>query len=166
VDVRSPSEFAAGHLPGAVNIPMEQIEARLNDLRPDLPLVLICKSGKRARLVAGYLQPCRQDVAVLDGGTDAWGKAGLPLVVNVKTRWALERQVRLAAGLLVLTGAVLAVTANLHWLYLSGFIGLGLTFAGITDFCPMGVLLCKMPWNSARHCVIPDTSAKGENPPS
>ena len=147
VDVRSASEYASGHLPGAVNIPLEQIEARLDDLSRDVPLVLICQSGKRARMVARLLEPFRKDVMILNGGTSAWVHAGLPLVVNAKTRWSLERQVRLAAGLLILFGAVLAMSVNPLWLYLSGFIGVGLTFAGLTDFCPMAVLLEKMPWN-------------------
>lgn len=147
VDVRSASEYASGHLPGAVNIPLEQIEARLDDLSRDVPLVLICQSGKRARMVARLLEPFGKDVMILNGGTSAWINAGLPLVVNAKTRWSLERQVRLAAGLLILLGAMLAMSVNPHWLYLSGFVGVGLTFAGLTDFCPMAVLLEKMPWN-------------------
>jgi hypothetical protein len=59
--------------------------------------------------------------------------------------------VRLGAGLLALTGALLAVTLNVRWIYLAGFIALGLTFAGLTDFCPMGMLLSKMPWNGPRR---------------
>ncbi|HME12879.1 MAG TPA: rhodanese-like domain-containing protein [Candidatus Acidoferrum sp.] len=153
MDVRSPAEYAAGHLPGAVNIPMEQIEARLDDLRAGLPIILVCQAGTRARTVARLLEPARPDVAVLSGGTNAWVKAGLPLVVNAKTRWSLERQVRLAAGLLAFTGAALAATVDVRWLYLSGFIGLGLTFAGLTDVCPMGMLLGKMPWNSTPRSV-------------
>ena len=154
VDVRSSSEFASGHIPGAVNIPMDQIEARLEDLRPGAPLVLVCQSGKRARITAGLLEPCQRPTVVLEGGTSAWIQAGLPIVSNVKTRWSLERQVRLGAGLLVLTGSVLALTVNPYWLFLSAFIGLGLTFAGLTDICPMAVILEKMPWNGTSHCHV------------
>ena len=91
VDVRSASEFGTGHIPGAINIPLEQIEARMEDLGQNLPVVLICKRGTRARMTAGLLEPCRQDVTVLEGGTDAWVKAGLPIVASVRTRWSLER---------------------------------------------------------------------------
>lgn len=160
VDVRSASEFSAGHIPGAVNIPMDQIEGRLEDLRPGAPLVLICQSGKRARMTAGLLEPCQREMAVLEGGTEAWMRAGLPVVSSVKTRWSLERQVRLGAGMLVLMGAVLALTVDVHWLYLSAFVGTGLTFAGLTDICPMAEILAKMPWNGRSQC--PGESAKVE----
>ena len=150
VDVRTPSEYAAGHVPGAINIPMEQVEARLEDLNPGSPIVLICQSGGRAQLTARLLEGCGKQVTVLDGGTSAWVKAGFPVVVNANTRWALERQVRLIAGLLVLVGTALALGVNRHWVYLAGFVGLGLTFAGISDICPMAVLLCRMPWNRPR----------------
>ena len=152
VDVRSSSEYASGHIPGAVNIPMDQIESRIPDLEHDVSIVLICQSGKRARMVAGLLEPCGKDLQVLEGGTAAWAKAGLPIVASAKTRWSLERQVRLGAGLLVLAGVILGLTANANWIYLSGFVGLGLTFAGLTDFCPMAILLALLPWNRSRHC--------------
>jgi len=154
VDVRSASEFASGHIPGAVNIPMDQIEGRIADLSADVPLVLICQAGTRARLTARLLEPCQRQMAVLEGGTSAWMQAGLPVVASVKTRWSLERQVRLGAGLLVLSGAVLALTVNLNWIFLSAFVGLGLTFAGLTDICPMGIALGKMPWNGQSHCHV------------
>lgn len=154
VDVRSGTEFASGHIPGAVNIPMDQVEARLDDLGVNLPIVLICQSGKRARMTAALLEPCQRQIAVLDGGTKAWIQAGLPLVASVKTRWSLERQVRLGAGFLVLTGSVLALTVNPWWVSLCGFAGLGLTFAGLTDMCAMGIILERMPWNRLSQCRI------------
>ncbi len=117
VDVRSGSEFASGHIPGAFNIPMDQIEARLDDLRPGVPIILICQTGKRARMTAGLLEPCRRQISVLEGGTSAWIQAGLPVVTSVKNRWSLERQVRLGAGLLVLAGAVLAFAVDVNWLF-------------------------------------------------
>ena len=155
IDVRSASEFGSGHIPGAINIPMDQIEARVDDLSRSVPVVLICQTGKRARMTAGLLEPCQRQIAVLEGGTSAWIQAGLPVVSIVKTRWSLERQVRLGAGLLVLTGAGLALTVNVNWLFLSAFAGLGLTFAGLTDICPMAEVLAKMPWNGRSQCSTP-----------
>lgn len=151
VDVRSASEFATGHIPGAIHIPLEQVESRVDDVDANLPIIVICKSGQRARMAAALLRPCRPQAKVLQGGTDAWRAAGHPLVVSCNTRWSLERQVRLGAGLLALAGALLAGLISVRWIYLAGFIGLGLTVAGLTDFCPMGILLSKMPWNGPRR---------------
>ena len=103
-------------------------------------------------MTAGLLEPCHRQIAVLEGGTKAWIDAGLSVVSSVKTRWSLERQVRLGAGVLVLIGVVLALTVNPLWVLLCGFVGLGLTFAGLTDICAMGMLLEKMPWNGRSHC--------------
>jgi len=150
VDVRSASEYDAGHIPGAMNVPLEQIEARLDDLSADALIVLICQRGSRACMAATLLNGHRR-TSVLDGGTTAWSDAGLPLVVATKTRWAPERQVRLVAGLLVLTGAVMSLAVAQQWVFLAGFVGLGLTFAGLTDICLLGSLLARMPWNQARE---------------
>jgi hypothetical protein len=133
---------------------MDQIESRLADLSSS-PIVLICQTGKRARMTANLLEPCQRQIAVLEGGTAAWIQAGLPSVTTVKTRWSLERQVRLGAGLFVLIGAALALTLNPRWLSLSAFFGLGLTFAGLTDVCPVAEILSKMPWNARTHCKAP-----------
>jgi rhodanese-related sulfurtransferase len=164
VDVRSPSEYATGHIPGAVNIPMEQIESRMRDLDRDDPIVLICQSGKRARMVAGLLEPCGKDLRVLEGGTSAWVKAGLSTVASLRTRWSLERQVRLGAGLLVLIAVALALTVSFYWIYLAGFVGLGLTFAGLTDVCPMAILLSLLPWNRSGHCALGGQSQPSGKP--
>lgn len=150
IDVRSATEYASGHIPGAVNIPLEQIEARLEDLAPSVPLILICQAGKRTRMVAGLIEPCRKDVSVLEGGTAAWTAAGLPVVVSTNSRWSLERQVRLVAGLLVLTSLLLAGTVHPYWIGLAVFVGLGLTFAGATNLCLMAALLVRLPWNRTR----------------
>jgi rhodanese-related sulfurtransferase len=157
IDVRSPGEYASGHIPGAINIPMDQIEARLDDLLPSMPILLVCQAGKRARMVAGLLEPCRSDVTVLEGGTAAWAAAGQPLVTSVKSRFSLERQVRLIAGLLVLISVLSALTLNRNWIFLAAVVGAGLTFAGLTDICMMASLLIRMPWNQPRLTRAPRT---------
>ena len=149
IDVRSPTEFAAGHVPGAVNIPMEQMESRLADLHATA-VVLVCQSGTRAAMVAERLAADRTGLQVLAGGTNAWTNNGLCTVASVRTRWSLERQVRLGAGLLVLAGVGLSLAVDPAWIYLSAFIGAGLTFAGFTNRCGMAALLAKMPWNRPR----------------
>jgi rhodanese-related sulfurtransferase len=148
IDVRSPTEFATGHIPAAVNIPIEQIQGRIGDLRTDHPIVLVCQSGTRAAaardLLAGRVDG---DLYVLSGGTNAWKAAGQPLVASTQSSWSLERQVRLVAGTLVLTGILLGYFVHPGWLFLSGFVGCSLVIAGFTNFCLMGVLLAHAPWN-------------------
>jgi rhodanese-related sulfurtransferase len=151
IDVRSPGEYAAGHIPGAVNIPMEQVEARQGDLRPDLPVALICQSGRRAGIACTLLEHERPDAIVLEGGTSAWQAAGLPVVRTTASRWSLERQVRLGAGLLILAGVILSLTVHPYWVFLSLLVGAGFTFAGLTDICGMGIVLTHMPWNRTRR---------------
>jgi rhodanese-related sulfurtransferase len=147
IDVRSPTEFAAGHIPTAINIPLDEIEGRLGDLRPEDRLVLVCQSGKRASMTRALLAGRGYDLTVLSGGTDAWRHAGLPLVASTQSRWSLERQVRLGAGLLVLTGVILGLLVHRDWFYLAGFVGAGLIFAGTTNYCAMASLLALLPWN-------------------
>jgi len=151
VDVRSAAEFATVHLPGAINIPLEQVEMRTADLNANAPVVLVCQSGARARIAYGLLAASGKNLLQLEGGTAAWLKAGYPAVRGTAARWALERQVRLAAGILVAVGVLLAATSSQLWLILPGFVGCGLIFAGFTGFCPMGELLARLPWNRPRN---------------
>lgn len=150
VDVRSAMEFASGHVPGAANIPLEQLELRTEDLAADRPVVLVCQAGTRARIAAELLGERRENLLVLEGGTDAWRKAGMPLVRCTRSRWALERQVRLGAGLLVICGVALGFAVSPWWFGLAAFVGCGLTFAGATNLCLMGEMLARMPWNGTR----------------
>jgi rhodanese-related sulfurtransferase len=159
IDVRSATEFAAGHIPGAINIPMDEIESRLGDLRPGQPTLLVCQAGKRASMTHALLAGRVDDLYVLSGGTDAWIAAGLPLVASTRTRWSLERQVRLGAGLLVLAGVLLGFLVNSGWFWLAGFAGTGLVVAGTTNFCAMAHLLALLPWNrrgSSIECSCPE----------
>jgi len=147
IDVRSPREYAEGHVPGAMNLPMDEAEARIDDMRPHDPVVLVCQSGKRASMTCDLLKPHRGDMVVLEGGTRAWMSSGFSVVAAARTRHTLMRQVQLIAGLLVVTGAALALTVAIAWIGLALFVGLGLTLAGATGFCGMAILLEKMPWN-------------------
>lgn len=153
IDVRTPVEFREVHVTFARNVPLDQLNpAALASTRHDAsqPLYVICRSGNRAN------QACEKFVAAgftnivnVTGGTLAWDQAGLP-VARGKKAISLERQVRIAAGLLVLTGAALGYFVDRNWIGLSAFVGAGLTFAGITDTCGMGMLLARMPWNQVR----------------
>jgi rhodanese-related sulfurtransferase len=143
IDVREPFEFRAVHAKGAKNIPLGEVGT--SDI-PSGKLVILCKSGGRAGKAAQQLQAMGRACVVVEGGTDAWVSAGLEHEVGKKAM-SLERQVRIAAGLLVVSGIVFGLLVHPAFIGLSAFVGCGLVFAGITDWCGMGMLLAKMPWN-------------------
>jgi rhodanese-related sulfurtransferase len=157
IDVRAPGEFAAGHIPCAVNLPMDQVEGRLDDLHHRDPVLLICQSGKRATLTRELLRPHINELVVLEGGTAGWARAGLPLVRSTGVRWSLERQVRLVAGVLTAAGAALALTAGPLWALVPLVTGSGLTFAGLTNLCGMATVLGRMPWNRPKAVATAPT---------
>ena len=148
VDVREAPEFAAARLAGARLIPLGEIEKRAVELDRSRPLVLICRSGKRSGQAREKLaQLGFNNLACLSGGLTAWEAAGLPVAKDERAPWALERQVRVAAGALVLLGVTLGFLVHPGFFGLSAFVGGGLVFAGVTDWCGMGLLLAKAPWN-------------------
>ena len=146
IDVREPMEFVGGHIPGSRNIPLDQI-AKVP--LPDVPLVLVCQSGARSeRAVATLRRHGHQDgLADLEGGLLAWQAAALPLEKRKGAPLPLMRQVQISAGSLVLIGVVLSQTVAPGWIWLSGFVGAGLIFAGLSGFCGMARLLALLPWN-------------------
>lgn len=148
IDVRTPAEFRGVHAEGALSVPLDQLDpqAIAAAVPAGATIHLLCKSGGRAKMAAAKFAAIGCPCVVVEGGTEAWAGAGLP-VVRGQAVMSLERQVRIAAGLLVFTGVVLGFTVHPTWFYLSGFVGAGLTFAGITDTCMMGMLIAKMPWN-------------------
>ena len=83
----------------------------------------------------------------MEGGTEAWVKAGLPVNRGTTAMVSLENQVRIAAGGIVLTGVLLTQFVNPAFIWLSGFVGVGLLISGFTDWCGMGMLIARMPWN-------------------
>jgi rhodanese-related sulfurtransferase len=155
IDVRTPVEFREVRATHARNVPLDSLDPHAvmkgRNGNSDEPLYVICRSGNRStkaceQLVkAGYT-----NVVNVEGGTQAWDDAGLP-VVRGKKAISLERQVRIAAGFLVLLGAVLGFFVHPYFIGLSAFVGAGLMFAGITDTCGMGMLLAKMPWNQVKE---------------
>ena len=116
----------------------------------DSPVYIICQSGGRAAKACERLQEAGlKHVYSIEGGTSAWEKSGLPVKRGAGKIVSLERQVRIVAGSLVFVGTLLAWRAHPAFLVIPGFVGGGLVFAGITDYCGMGMLLAKMPWNQS-----------------
>lgn len=154
IDVRTPLEFGEVHITEARNIPLDQLDPHSVMQRrgdsPEEPLYLICKSGKRGgKAQQKFIDAGYTHVINVEGGTEAWVQEGLPVVRGNKVM-SLERQVRIAAGSIVLAGALAAiVTGNVYFAGIPAFVGAGLAFSGLTDSCAMGMLLAKLPWNQS-----------------
>ncbi|MGW2014489.1 rhodanese-like domain-containing protein [Streptomyces sp. NPDC001927] len=154
IDVRAPGEYAAGHLPGAHNIPLDRLAQAADVLKAAAartPLLIVCASGARSAKGCAQLAALGIDAATLEGGTAAWAAAGheVERPAGARAVWPMDRQVRLAAGALVVVGflAGLAWTPA-HWL--SGAVGAGLVFSGVTNTCGMAAVLAKLPHNRPR----------------
>lgn len=153
IDVRTPAEFGEVHVPFAVNVPLDRITPEaVRDAAKGAPVFVICRSGQRAKNACEQLAKGGvDDLTLVEGGTQGWLDAGLE-AVRGKKAISLERQVRIAAGTLVVLGSALAWFVHPWWLGLPAFVGAGLVFAGVTDSCGMAMILAKMPWNQAGGC--------------
>lgn len=148
IDVRTPGEFEAAHIAGSYNVPLDLLREHRAELRDHLDeqVVLICRSGQRAAQAEQALAAAGlPNLRLLDGGIAAWQAAGGGLC-HGKPRWDLERQVRLVAGVVVLTAAMVgAVVPPVTWV--AAALGAGLVVAAVSNTCLMGMLLAKLPYN-------------------
>ena len=150
IDVREYPEYAAGRVPGARLIPLGEIARRHGEIERSKPVYVMCRTGRRSGEAQGRLLALGfEDVSNVRGGFVAWEAAGFPVERDQRAPWPLERQVRFAAGSLVLTGVLLSVFVAQPLIWLAGFVGAGLVFAAVTDTCAMGMMLARMPWNRA-----------------
>jgi len=151
IDVRSAAEFESLHIRGSYNVPLPLLSEHTDELAARLGsrVVLVCQSGARAEQARQRLAKSGIDSAyVLTGGAPGFAAAGGD-VVRGKDRWDLERQVRLAAGSLVVLGLAGGKFVSPKIRMLAGAIGTGLTFSAATNTCAMGQALSAMPWNRA-----------------
>lgn len=148
IDVRMDFEVQAEHVAGSRHIPLDQLSSRLDEVRAvPAPRLLLCRTDSRARMALRTLSEAHVGgVSVVQGGIEAYRGAGGPTEKG-RARMSLERQVRIGAGLMVLTGSVLGILVHIGFVGLAAFAGAGLVFAGVTDRCGMAMVLGRMPWN-------------------
>src|SRR5262245_3517548 len=164
IDVRTPAEFASGHISGSYNVPLPDLPEHRKELTATAagPVVLICRSGRRADTASHHRHGAAlDDVHVLAGGVQAWEASGGPLVrLEGSSGWSIERQVRFTAGAIVAAATV----ASIWWTparFIAGALGLGLAVAAVTDTCAMGNVLARLPFNRRRGepCDLPSLVA-------
>lgn len=156
LDVRTPGEFESVHISGSYNVPLDTLGEHGREISGNVrePVVLVCRSGQRARKAEEALRAAGMpNLHVLDGGVNGWLAEGQPVVRGAE-RMSLERQVRIAAGSLAGIGGILALVANPLFAMLPALVGSGLVFAGITNTCAMGMLLSRLPYNRPATCDV------------
>ncbi|MBE9100661.1 rhodanese-like domain-containing protein [Vacuolonema iberomarrocanum] len=148
IDVREPSEFAGEHIPGARLMPLSRFNPEAVAAESGNYLVLYCQTGNRSAEAAQQLfRAGMEQVMHLNGGLSEWKRHGYSTNVNKNAPISIMRQVQIVAGSLVLVGTLLGAFVSPWFLLLSGFVGAGLTFAGISGICAMARLLAKLPYN-------------------
>ncbi|KRE78674.1 rhodanese-like domain-containing protein [Arthrobacter sp. Soil763] len=153
IDVRSGAEFESMHIKGSYHVPLPMLSEHTEEFAAKMGtrVVLVCQSGNRAEQARKHLDAVGLGSAsVLTGGVPAYAAAG-GNIVRSSGPWALERQVRMAAGSLVLAGVLGSKFVSPKLGLLAGGIGAGLTFSAATDSCAMGQMLSKMPWNRSAN---------------
>ena len=161
IDVRTPGEYASGHLPGALNIPLDQVRRALPDIgraaeRGDV--LVVCASGARSANACKLLAEQGIPAATLAGGTGAWAAAGhdlhRPAARGARVTWGMERQVRFTAGTLVLLGLALGLLMHPAFQLISAALAGGLVYSALTDTCGMAALLGRLPHNRPRRADL------------
>jgi rhodanese-related sulfurtransferase len=148
IDVREISETDTLRVEGVMNIPLSRFNELAVRLNPARPVYLLCRSGSRAATAAVRLSALGlRDIRVVRGGLEAWAACGNPIARGTSRVWSLERQVRCAAGGLVVLGISLGFLVHPGFHALAGFVGAGLVFSAVTDTCTMALILARMPWN-------------------
>ncbi|MBM7440005.1 rhodanese-like domain-containing protein [Streptomyces sp. HB132] len=170
IDVRTPGEYAGGHLPGALNIPLDQIQRALPDIRHAADrgdVLVVCASGSRSENACRILAENGVTAVTLSGGTGAWAADGHELhrpQGASRATWGMERQVRLTAGVIVLLGLLLGYVVHPAFQLVSVGIAGGLVFSALTNTCGMAAMLAKLPHNRPRAADLDNTLAALRNP--
>ncbi|WP_128980328.1 rhodanese-like domain-containing protein [Streptomyces roseicoloratus] len=165
IDVRTPGEYAGGHLPGALNIPLDRIRRALPDIRQATDrgdVLVVCASGARSANACKILAENGVSAATLSGGTGAWAAGGHGLhrpQGASRATWGMERQVRLTAGVIVLLGLLLGLVVHPAFQLVSAGIADGLVFSALTGTCGMAAMLARLPHNRPRAADLDDTLA-------
>ncbi len=148
VDVREFSEFNSARIAEAQLMPLSNFEKHADEIDHSKPVYLMCRSGNRAKQAAEKLAKRGfTDIHVVEGGMAAWASANLPIVNGESKVWSLERQVRFTAGAIVILGVMLGSIVSPYFYLISAFVGGWLMFSAATEWCGMGMMLARMPWN-------------------
>jgi rhodanese-related sulfurtransferase len=146
VDIRDATEHARERVPGAFNHPLPELDKA--SFAETAVVIFHCRSGMRTQAnVSRLAKAVRGQAYIVDGGIDAWRKAGLPVDKEKRQHIEMSRQMHIAAGSLVVLGGILGYFVNPMFYALSVFVGAGLVFAGVSGLCTLAQVLSLAPWN-------------------
>lgn len=151
IDVREAVEYQSEHLPGARNVPLSVFEKSMDVVDLSQPVYVLCRTGSRAVQAVRLLQKngC-ENVYQIEGGLEALKSGGFDTIKGPSRVWAMDRQVRMGAGVMILIGVLGSWFIHSGFLFLSAFVACGLIFSAFTNTCGMALLLAKCPWNQIR----------------
>lgn len=160
IDVREADEFKQEHIEGSINIPLSNfahLAPGVFNAIPEREIVLMCRGGSRAEIAQaearsmGYAD--KHQFRVFPGGILAWQEQGKAVVRGKANAGGLSlmRQVQVAAGSMAFLGVLLGFFVHPYFFLLSGFVGAGLTFAGLTGTCLLASILQAAPWNREKE---------------
>lgn len=150
VDVREPNEYATMHIKGAILLPLGSITVSKLPALTNKKLIVHCQLGKRGEMACAKLLQSNSGLPVynLEGGIDAWQKAGLPVEKSAaSSKTSMEQQVELVAGGGVLVGLILGYIVQPGFLFLAALFALALVLKGLSIFDCYTMLLSNLPWN-------------------
>lgn len=150
IDIREADEHAREKIPGAHHLPLSKLDEADLAVHRGKPVIFHCRSGMRTqanalRFAAKLGETC--EAYIVEGGLDAWRKAGLPVVSDRRQPLELQRQVQIGAGTLAFVGTLLGLFVSSWFFAVPAFVGAGLITAGVTGFCGMARILMRAPWN-------------------
>jgi rhodanese-related sulfurtransferase len=148
VDIRSPAEFAHEHIPGAINIPVNKLNALDPQTYSDKIALFHCRSGTRTDLNKAAIDatPFKEKYCI-NGGITAWEAANLTVNKQAVAAIDVMQQSQIIASLFILLGIGLSHLLSPYFIILALMPGVGLMISGLTGFCAMAKLLQYMPWN-------------------
>jgi rhodanese-related sulfurtransferase len=154
IDIREADEHAREKIPGARHLPLSKLDEMDVAVHQGKPVIFHCRSGARTQANAARLADrlgASCEAFLVEGGLEAWRRAGLPVVADRRQPLELQRQVQIGAGSLALAGTLLGVSISSWFFVVPAFVGAGLITAGVTGFCGMARVLMRAPWNRLVH---------------
>ncbi len=155
LDVRTGGEFETAHIPGSYNVPLDTLVEHIGEFaRVEHPIVLVCQSGGRATQAHTKLDSeGKETLHILSGGMNEWIASEGEVTRSDKSRWPLDRQVRLVAGIVAIVGVLASsVVPSAKWM--AAAVGVGLVYMATTDSCPVSPMMAKLPYNRTDPCDI------------